>query len=279
MRRLAYLALIVISTVAGLAGWLAGSEHGLQTAVRLAGTATDGQLHIEQASGRLLGPLDIATLRWQGAGQHVAATGIHLDWSPADLLHGRLQLAALDIATLRIDQPPSDVPAALPADLQLPLAVAIERLSLGQADYNGQPLLQQLRGRLASDGRQHRLDDLQLQAGDVSLAGQASLDGQAPFPLAASLDLHGQLEQRPLAVTATAKGRLDRIDLGIVATQGIAGHAEAVLTPFAAAPFASARLQLERIDPASWRAGAPQAQLSLLPTSHRKRTGSSAASA
>jgi hypothetical protein len=59
--------------------------------------------------------------------------------------------------------------------------VTIERLSLGQADYNGQPLLQQLRGRLASDGRQHRLDDLQLQAGDVSLAGQASLDGLAPF--------------------------------------------------------------------------------------------------
>ena len=92
MRRLAYLALIVISTVAGLAGWLAGSEHGLQTAVRLAGTATGGQLHIEQASGRLLGPLDIATLRWQGAGQQIAATGIHLDWSPADLLHGLLQL-------------------------------------------------------------------------------------------------------------------------------------------------------------------------------------------
>ena len=59
MRRLAYLALIASSAVAGLAGWLAGSEHGLQTAVRLAGTATGGQLHIEQASGRLLGPLDI----------------------------------------------------------------------------------------------------------------------------------------------------------------------------------------------------------------------------
>ena len=175
MRRLAYLALIASSAVAGLAGWLAGSEHGLQTAVRLAGTATGGQLHIEQASGRLLGPLDIATLRWQGAGQQIAATGIHLDWSLADLLHGRLQLAALDIATLRIDQPPSDAPATLPADLQLPLAVAIERLSLGQADYNGQPLLQQLRGRLASDGRQHRIDDLQLQAGDVSLAGQARM--------------------------------------------------------------------------------------------------------
>jgi hypothetical protein len=44
MRRLAYLALIASSAVAGLAGWLAGSEHGLQTAVRLAGTATGGRL-------------------------------------------------------------------------------------------------------------------------------------------------------------------------------------------------------------------------------------------
>ena len=90
MRRLAYLTVIVSSALIGLAGWLAGSQSGLQAAIHLAGKATGGQLHIEQASGRLLGPLDIATLRWQGAGQHVAATGIHLDWSPADLLHGHI---------------------------------------------------------------------------------------------------------------------------------------------------------------------------------------------
>ena len=264
MRRLPYLAAIVSSALIGLTGWLAGSKSGLQAAIHLAGKATGGQLHIEQASGRLLGPLDIATLRWQGAALQVAASGIHLDWSPAELLRGRLRIGAVDIATLHIEQPPSDAPATLPADLQLPLALTIERFSLGQLAYNERPLLQQLSGRLASDGRQHRIDDLQLQTADVSLAGQASLDGLAPFPLAAALSVHGQLEQRPLAVSATAAGRLERIELGIVATQGLDGHGEAVLTPFAAAPFASARLQLERIDPASWRAGAPQAQLTLV---------------
>jgi translocation and assembly module TamB len=264
MRRLAYLTVIVSSALIGLAGWLAGSKSGLQAAIHLAGKATGGQLHIEQASGRLLGPLDIATLRWQGAALQVAASGIHLDWSPAGLLRGRLLIGSLDIATLHIEQPPSDTAATLPADLQLPLALTIERFSLGQLAYNERPLLQQLSGRLASDGRQHRIDDLQLQTADVSLAGQASLDGLAPFPLAAALSVHGQLEQRPLAVSATAAGRLDRIEVGAVATQGIEGHGEAVLTPFAAAPFASARLQLERLDPASWRAGAPQAQLTLV---------------
>ena len=136
MRRLAYLTVIVSSALIGLAGWLAGSQSGLQAAIHLAGKATGGQLHIEQASGRLLGPLDIATLRWQGAALQVAASDIHLDWSPAELLRGRLRIGAVDIATLNIEQPPSDTAATLPADLQLPLALTIERFSLGQLAYN-----------------------------------------------------------------------------------------------------------------------------------------------
>src|SRR5574343_1271304 len=263
MRRLLASTLLT-STLLGAAAWLTCTDRGLQTAIDLAQRATGGQLQIEQASGRLIGPLDMATLRWQGADLQVAASSLHVDWSPGTLLHGALRIADLDIQTLAITKPPSPDPAVLPADLQLPLAVRIERLSLGLLSINGQTVANHIAARLNSDGRQHRIDNLQLHTADVTLSGQASLDGLAPFPLNATLAIAGQLDQRPLGLTATAQGPLDRIGLDVVATQGVAGHATATLTPFASALFASARLQLERIDPAGWREGAPQADLTLV---------------
>ena len=263
-RRLLALPLLAAATLLGGATWLATSGSGLHRALDLARRASGGQLQIEQASGRLIGPLSIATLRWQGADLQLDASGIRLDWSPAALLHGELRIAELAIDTLAIAKPPSPEPAVLPADLQLPLALDVDRLSLGQLTLNGQPLASDIAARLSSDGRQHRISDLHLQAADVALSGQASLDGQPPFPLSATLDLKGQLDQRPLALAATAQGQLDRIGLAVIARQGIAGQASATLTPFAAAPFASARLQIDHLDPAGWLAGVPQAELSLV---------------
>jgi translocation and assembly module TamB len=263
-RRLIALPLLASALLLGTAAWLTTSDSGLHSALDLARRASGGQLQIEQASGRLIGPLSIAKLRWQGANLKLDASGIRLDWSPAALLRGELRIAELAIDTLAIAKPPSPELAVLPTDLQLPLGLNVDRLSLGQLNLNGQPLASDIAARLNSDGRQHRISDLHLQAADVALSGLANLDGQAPFPLSATLDLQGQLDQRPLALAATAQGQLDRIGLAIIARQGIAGQASATLTPFAAAPFASARLQIDHLDPAGWLAGAPQAELSLV---------------
>ena len=148
MRRLAYLALIVSSAVVGL-GRLAGWQRA-----RPADSRPPGRHGHRRPAAHRTGqrpPAQPARHRHPalaGAESTRRRHGIHLDWSPADLLRGRLQVAALDIATLRIDQPPSDAPATLPADLQLPLAVAIERLSTERSGLQ-QPttfaLLQQLR--------------------------------------------------------------------------------------------------------------------------------------
>ena len=59
-------------------------------------------------------------------------------------------------------------------------------------------------------------------------------------------------------------GPLERLAVSAVATQGVAGHAEMALTPFAEAAFANARVQLDDIDPAAWQPGAPQARLSVV---------------
>lgn len=257
------LALLASAAVIGGLGWLTTSQSGLQATIGLAQSATAGQLQIEQASGRLLGTLDIGQLRWQGATLQVEATQIHLDWSPSALLHATLDIAELSIASLRIVTTPSDTPTPPPTDLQLPLTVDAQNVAILQFSLGDKFTASDLAARFSSDGRLHRLDDFKALTGGIAISGRATLDGLAPLPLTASADISGQLDERPLALALTASGPLDRLALAAVATQGVTGTAEVALTPFADAAFASARIVLDNIDPATWQPGAPQARLSI----------------
>jgi translocation and assembly module TamB len=246
------LALLASAALIGGLGWLTTSESGLKTALSLAESATAGQLHVEQASGRLLGNFDIGELRWQGANQQIEATQIHLDWTPSALLHGSLDVAELSIASLHIVTAPSKTPTPAPTDLQLPFTVNAKKLAILKLSLGDGFTATDLTARFTSDGCQHQLEDFKALTGGIAIAGRAALDGLPPLPLAASADISGQLDERPLAMSLTANGPLERIALTAVATQGVAGTAEVALTPFADAAFASARILLDNIDPAIW---------------------------
>ena len=262
-RPLTLFALLASAAVIGSLGWLTSSESGLQTAIKLAQSASAGQLQIDQASGRLLGSMDIGQLRWQSATLQIEATQVHLDWAPSALLRGTLDIAELSITALHIVTTPSDTPTPVPTDLQLPVTVNAKKLAILKLSVDDGFTATDLAASFASDGRQHRIDDLHALTGGIAITGRASLDGLAPFPLAASAEISGQLDERPLAMSLTANGPLERIAISAVATQGVAGTAEVALTPFADAAFASARVLLEDIDPATWQPGAPQAKLSI----------------
>ncbi|MBS1145351.1 MAG: hypothetical protein H6R14_2757 [Proteobacteria bacterium] len=244
-------------------GWLTTSESGLQTVVALAESASGGQLQVDQASGRLLGNLDIGQLRWTSPDLRIEASGLHLDWSPTALLHGDLDLAELSASALHVSSTPSTAPTPVPSDLQLPLTVNAKKVSISKFSWGEQFTASDLSASFTSDGRQHQLADFRANAAGVALSAEASLDGLAPFPLDARAGIAGQLEQRPLAVALTAHGPLERLALTAVAKQGINGQAEATLTPFAEAAFASTRIQLEQIDPATWHPSAPSARISI----------------
>ena len=129
-RPLKLFALLASAAVIGGLVWLTTSESGLHTAIGLAESATGGQLHIEQPSGRLLGKLDISQLRWQGAKLQVEATQIHLDWSPSALLQGELDIAELSIGTLHIVASASSTPTLAPSNLQLPFTVNAKKVAI-----------------------------------------------------------------------------------------------------------------------------------------------------
>jgi translocation and assembly module TamB len=263
---------ILLASLAGAVVWLLASANGLQTASQLAMRFSGGQLQIEQASGRLIGPLQLGALRWQTPALTVNVEQISLDWSPGALFERRLQIAALSAERLHIVNVPSPEPSPPPSELLLNVAVNVDKLAISRLEYGNALSASELAGSLHSDGRQHRLSDFRVRFADIDITAEATLDGAAPLQLAASARLSGQFEQRPMALALTASGPLEKIDLQAIAEAGLSGRADVVLTPFAPAAFASARLALDEIDPAAWQSGAPQAQLSLradlLPQGH-----------
>jgi translocation and assembly module TamB len=261
MRRLVSIAALVIL---GLAGWLGSSESGLRAIAGLAASVSGGRLQIDVASGRLLGAFSLGQVRWTDPEQQIEISGLHVDWSPAALLHGTLQIATLGIEQLHVTLRPSPTPTPLPTDLRLPLAVDAEKISIATLQWGEALTVTDLVARLDSDGRRHRIDGWHARTAGIALSGNATLDGAAPFPVEANAQIAGLLDQRPLAVALTASGLLERLAVSAIATQGVAGHAEIELTPFASAAFANARLQLDDIDPAAWQPGAPQASLSIV---------------
>ncbi|MBL8428279.1 MAG: translocation/assembly module TamB domain-containing protein [Dechloromonas sp.] len=262
-RQITVIALAASTALIGGFAWLTASESGLPSAVSLIETVSGGQLRIEHASGRLLGKLEIGQLRWHGADLQVEANEVQLDWSPASLLSGTLDITGLTAASLHIATTPSSAPTPPPNDLQLPLAVDAKKLAISTLHVDDSFTATDLAARFSSDGRRHQLDDLKVSTGGIAIVGHAIVDGLAPLPLEASAQVSGQLDDRPLALSLTARGPLDRVAVSAVATQGVTGTAEMLLTPFAEAAFASARVLLENIDPATWQPGAPQARLSI----------------
>ncbi|WP_374341475.1 translocation/assembly module TamB domain-containing protein [Azonexus sp.] len=261
MRRTALILPVALAGLAAAGGWLAGSDSGLRAVAALAEQAAGGRLRIEAPRGRLAGPLQIGALRWQTPDLELAAEEVALDWTPSALWDGRLQLVALHAGRIAVRPAAGRPPLPPPADLTLPFAVDAPDIAISALRYDGVEL-DGLAAGFASDGRTHRLSGLRGRFGDVTLAGEASLDGAAPT-VAARLDVRGEIADRPLRAELSAHGPLTRIAVEAVAREGVDGRADAVITPYAATPFASARIALDALDPAAWHAAAPAARLAL----------------
>lgn len=270
----------------GGAYWLLATPSGLAASLTLAVQLSDDALQIEGARGRLLGPLHIDRLSWTPPADAtdsapprpdqaqqspptlaLSLTDLKLDWQPAALLQGQLQIQQLSLGSLRLTPGPEDAEAeAPPEQLTLPLAIELHQLELGALYLNdaSTPLLENLQARLKSDADTHQLQQLQLTTAGLTLAASATLHGTAPMQLQTQATLHGQLEGQDLALQLNAQGPLARLPVtGRIVGGGSQGQLEALLTPFAALPLEYLSAQLQDIDPSRWQAGSPHARLDL----------------
>lgn len=261
--------LFAFITLSAGTGWLLTTTSGLQWLAAMASRSSGGVLGLEGTSGSLLGPLGIEILSFNDGEMQITVRDIRMDWRPAALLAGRMEILSLAAQSVEVLSPESDDPVTMPQNLRLPLSLSLNKIEMGSLlvirQAGGEPVFSanRLAARLESDGRLHLLHELRtsLEYGELSASGQ--IDGVRPFALQAQAALAGH-ESPQARIAASASGTLEQLFLkGQGSGAGLSGQGEAQLHPFAAFPLAALTLSVDGLNPRAFSPGAPQADLSL----------------
>lgn len=180
---IAFAALLLI--VAALLWWLLGTGSGLRFALARVQAATDGALHVQQARGRLIGPLELVGVRYDdGKGTVANVAKAHLDLRVWPLLARRVHVLVLDVDGVDVALPkptPDQTPSSGSFSLQPPVELILDRVHVGtlKVTRDGQPLFASNRLDLAGSWthRGIKVSRLALQApeGHVDLAGTLAI--------------------------------------------------------------------------------------------------------
>lgn len=263
----------LVLTLIALAGWLGGTESGLRVLCQLATGFSGGLLQVEAPAGYLLGEWRLAALKLHTTELHLEVRDLAVDWHPAALARNALEIHALSASRIQVATAPSPEPAALPASLELPLAIAldslrVDRLLVGTLEH-GQATdpdleLTSIVGALTSDGRHHRFTGLRSSAAFGQISADGEIDGRRPYPLQARAQLATRQMDQAYLIEADATGELAKLDIKARAEgAGMDGEAALDLTPFASLPLKALKLQLRNADPARFHPDAPKALLDI----------------
>src|SRR5574337_762347 len=260
---------VVIAAAALFLAWTATTPAGLRLAARVAASLAPG-LEIEAPSGTLLDRLELGRIRWTGPLREIEAKEVVLQWRPSRLLDRLLRVEQLEIGELRVASRPDGTPAQAPIDLQLPVALQVERVRIGRlgldtlTDKGPEPGLElsAIEGRLESDGQRHTLEALRLTTARLAVEASATLAGRPPFEVGARARIAGEERGHPFSVSLEAGGNLDDLVLKAQSASGtLSVDGEARIAVFAPQPLRRAHLTATGLDPAAWVDGAPQADL------------------
>ncbi|HUH55409.1 MAG TPA: translocation/assembly module TamB domain-containing protein [Rhodanobacter sp.] len=221
---IAFAALLLLVAVA--LWWLLGTGAGLRFALARAQAAMGGALHVQQAQGRLIGPLDLAGVRYDdGKGTVVKVAKAHLDLRVWSLLAKRLHVLALDADGVDVALPkPADEPTSSGGlSLQPPIELILDRVHVGtvKVTQDGHPLFASntldLAGSWTNNSIELRQLALQAPDGHANLDGRLAVgknyqgNGKAAFAwkvgdteYAGSLDAHSDGKQAQLALKLSA---------------------------------------------------------------------------
>lgn len=263
-RRALKITLAVVALVAVAAAALIGyglSERGLPFIVARIVAQSGGRITIDAPTGSVAGTMRFGRITWHGDGATVTAEDVVVDWNPGALWSKRLSIRGLGARQVTIALKPSTEPTTPPTDLQLPLAIDIERLAVAELDWQSGPRTGRMSGLefgYSGDAQAHRFRELRLVSDFGSLAGNLEVGARAPLRIAGTATIAGD------AMLAGARGTA-RLS-GTAAAIGIAGNGtlrdaslalQAVATPFAEAPFANATAELTGVDAASFDPSLP----------------------
>lgn len=262
---LASLLALVLALAAG-AAWLLTRDSTLQWAVQRLVAVSGGSLSVGRVEGSLPGPIRLSDLRYRDRSMEVRVDRADIEWTATALLARRLRVTRLALGEVRVTRLPGGPPSRAPADLGLPLAVAIDELTAQRiviTSPSGDQALQRVASRFASDGSRHRIDLTALESEYGGLRGQVALGARSPFPLEGEARFT-PADARVQALAVRVSGSLLTIRLDAVAESSLLqGEAQAVVAPFEPQPMQSVQLALRGLDPSQWDKELPAAQLNL----------------
>ncbi|MFC3650483.1 translocation/assembly module TamB domain-containing protein [Dyella humi] len=183
LRAIAIGVLVFIILLASGLGWLLCTGAGLRFALAQAQSLTHGALQAQQAEGRLIGPIDIALLRYDdGKGTKVAITRTHLEWNLASLLYKRLHVIDLRVERGDVALPASQESSSSSTfSLQPPIEMTLDRVHVGPVTIaeQGKRLFASdqldLSGRWTNSGVEVNTLALRAPDGHVDLSGQLGM--------------------------------------------------------------------------------------------------------
>jgi len=197
LRWIGGLILLLLVLIGSTSAWLLGTASGLQFALARAQSITHGALQVQQAQGRLIGPLVLSGVRYRdGSGLDVQIAEAHLDFRLLPLLHKQLHVLNLDVDGVDVALAPSTPPTDKndsTFSLKPPLDIVLDRVHVGAVRITQakQPLFASrsldLAGSWTGNGIALRQLDLQSPDGHVTLGGKLALgkgysgDGNASF--------------------------------------------------------------------------------------------------
>ncbi|MDZ4021318.1 Translocation and assembly module subunit TamB [Pseudomonas sichuanensis] len=206
--------LLVIGALLLLIALALGLVLGSQAGSRWVMELVPG-LEVSDFAGKLGGSWQASQLRWVDGQSRIELQAPQLDWSPACLLRAtlcieRLQAERIDMAFAPGESEPDSGPLQLPA-LNLPLAIELGEVKVGQLRLDGSELLGNLQLAAHWTAAGLRIDSLQLQRDDLHLDLQGELQPQGNWPL----QLQGTLQLpavdgQPWQLALSAKGDLQQ---------------------------------------------------------------------
>ncbi|MCD5329666.1 translocation/assembly module TamB domain-containing protein [Chromobacterium piscinae] len=262
---------LMFALLLALLGWISASPAGFAWALHGASRLSGGLFSVGAVDGALWQGFSLRDVRVRSAGDDVDIESLKLDWHPAELWRGRLDIDRLALGHVRVQSrpKPEEKPAPLeaPRSLALPLKVRVGELSLASLTLEPAHVsLYRLQAGYDYDGARHRLKLQRLDTPWGGVNAGLELAAASPFPLSGQLAAQGELEQ--VAVKARLKLAGDLLKpafSGQMDGKGVSVELSGALRPFDANPFNRlARLdaRVGNINPQSLLPSWPKGRLS-----------------
>lgn len=277
------LVLIVTLIVTTSCAWLMASDSGLHWLAAAVARGSMGSIGYQGLNGRVIGPIRAEHLDIKLGEVRIAVRELSLDWHPAALLQGRLEVVELGAASVAITIPSSDTDVPMPDDLRLPLTVELPHVQIGDLRLSSitasSPYLTAtgVEAGLSADGQRIEIQRLQGRSNYGQLRASGVMQAARPFTLQAEADLVSIEElsdiDRKAHILAVANGDLRGFDIAATgAGAGLDGTAQVRIAPLAAVPLQALSLQVRGLDPHAFAPAAPKAQLKLDAELHHSAT-------